>query len=53
MDCHVLRRDTAKYPSKIHGSQCGRTPLAHLKGLEPPTHCLEGNCSIQLSYRHK
>ena len=26
--------------------------MACLKGLEPPTHCLEGNCSIQLSYRH-
>ena len=20
------------------------------KGLEPPAHCLEGSCSIQLSY---
>ncbi len=25
--------------------------VARLKGLEPPTHCLEGSCSIQLSYR--
>ena len=25
--------------------------LARLKGLEPLTHCLEGSCSIQLSYR--
>ena len=25
--------------------------LVRLKGLEPLTHCLEGSCSIQLSYR--
>ena len=25
--------------------------VARLKGLEPPAHCLEGSCSIQLSYR--
>ena len=25
--------------------------LARLKGLEPLTHCLEGSCSILLSYR--
>jgi hypothetical protein len=25
--------------------------LARLKGFEPLTHCLEGSCSIQLSYR--
>ena len=24
--------------------------MARLKGLEPLTHCLEGSCSIQLSY---
>ncbi len=24
--------------------------LACPEGLEPPTYCLEGNCSIQLSY---
>ncbi len=26
--------------------------MACLEGLEPPTYCLEGSCSIQLSYRH-
>ena len=25
--------------------------MARQKGLEPPTYCLEGSCSIQLSYR--
>ena len=25
--------------------------MARLKGFEPLTHCLEGSCSIQLSYR--
>ena len=25
--------------------------LARLKGLEPLTHCLEGSCSIHLSYK--
>ena len=29
------------------------TFLAHLKGLEPPTHGLEGRCSILLSYRRR
>ena len=27
--------------------------MACLEGLEPPTYCLEGSCSIQLSYRHR
>ena len=25
--------------------------MARLEGLEPPAYCLEGSCSIQLSYR--
>ncbi len=28
-----------------------KSSLARLEGLEPPTHCLEGSCSIHLSYR--
>ena len=27
--------------------------LMRLKGFEPLAHCLEGSCSIQLSYRRK
>ncbi len=27
--------------------------MARQKGLEPLTHCLEGSCSIQLSYWRK
>ena len=27
--------------------------MARLKGFEPLAHCLEGNCSIQLSYSRK
>ena len=27
--------------------------MAPPEGLEPPTYCLEGSCSIQLSYWHK
>ena len=27
--------------------------LTYLKGFEPPTHGLEGRCSILLSYRYK
>ena len=31
-------------------SGTGRKAMARLKGLEPLTHCLEGSCSIHLSY---
>jgi hypothetical protein len=27
--------------------------VVRLTGIEPVTHCLEGSCSIQLSYRRK
>ena len=45
---------------RIRGIQGRTTPqcpeqncsdMARLKGLEPLTHCLEGSCSIHLSYR--
>lgn len=29
---------------------CLEAKMVRLKGLEPPAHCLEGSCSIQLSY---
>ncbi len=27
--------------------------MVRLSGIEPETHCLEGSCSIQLSYRRE
>ena len=36
-----------------HIKLCRKFKVARLKGLEPLTHCLEGSCSIQLSYRRK
>ena len=33
--------------------QNNRDSVARLKGLEPLAHCLEGSCSIQLSYRRR
>ena len=35
----------------IHHIICRKFKVARLKGLEPLTHCLEGSCSIQLSYQ--
>jgi hypothetical protein len=32
-------------------SYAHRSYMARLKGFEPLAHCLEGSCSIQLSYR--
>jgi hypothetical protein len=33
------------------GQICLARKMARLEGLEPPTLCFEGRCSIQLSYR--
>ncbi len=35
----------------IHCKFCSAKFVTRLKGFEPLTHCLEGSCSIQLSYR--
>ena len=38
---HICGRNLLKHPQR---------ELARQKGLEPLAHCLEGSCSIQLSY---
>ena len=59
-DWSRAKPSTKQYlPSSIHfrpglprkkAAREGRL-LARLQGLEPRTHCLEGSCSIHLSYR--
>ena len=46
--------DFYKIKNKINGDLLSKIAvylLARLKGFEPLAHCLEGSCSIQLSYR--
>ena len=45
---HMVISPTGEKHKPQSRSQKG---LARLKGLEPLTHCLEGSCSIHLSYR--
>ena len=40
------------FQSHMHGG-LSSPKSARLEGLEPPTHGLEGRCSIQLSYRRR
>ena len=54
----LVRRGAARSSPRRQRSfafDCSRplscqTSLARQEGLEPPTYCLEGSCSIQLSY---
>ena len=38
---------------KFKGESYKNSPLVRQKGLEPLAYCLEGSCSIQLSYWRK
>ncbi len=44
----IWRSNQLSYTHHIH-----KYEMACLQGFEPRTYCLEGSCSIQLSYRHK
>jgi hypothetical protein len=61
--CQPLEKDNRDYPEGVEGWDIDRThldvpnyldnglPIATgEEGLEPPTDCLEGSCSIRLSY---
>jgi hypothetical protein len=59
--CGTCRTDIGPVPSGPHEepsdkgesaiARYGKRKMARLGGLEPPTRCLEGSCSIRLSYR--
>ena len=44
-------RATTWYSNQLSYTHHIAEKMVRLKGLEPPTHCLEGSCSIHLSYR--
>ena len=57
-----LRRSPPRGSSPLETGDCNavcnrlkisRANVARWEGLEPPTYCLEGSCSIQLSYQRK
>ena len=47
----VSRRAARSYPGDRKKRAFAKTSVAPREGFEPPTRCLEGSCSIQLSYR--
>ena len=52
VDAGTRTRDTRNHnPMLYQLNYIHHKTLARLKGLEPLTHCLEGSCSIHLSYR--
>ena len=46
-----MRKSADKAIHKENSRDAPLKRVARLKGLEPLTHCLEGSCSIHLSYR--
>ena len=57
----IWRSTTELYPphcpflpcSSLRPARCSPDISARLEGFEPPTHGLEGRCSIRLSYRRR
>ena len=47
----IWRANQLRHIHHIHSLTHHIREVARLKGLEPLTHCLEGSCSIHLSYR--
>ncbi len=50
---HMLGRNTRENPLGVRSRPCFGVVFEEMacpEGLEPPTCCLEGSCSIQLSY---
>ncbi len=47
---HVLTRKVGPTIPDSYNGFNGRRKMARPAGIEPATHCLEGSCSIQLSY---